>query len=100
MKITKDQIEEYLDLKQQKQALDRESRSLESKLNALGKHFSQAVEKAGKPINRQGYRLAFELVNGRVSWKDAFIEELGPLAAAKRQEDCPKKNKLIVEKAA
>lgn len=76
-KITRKQVDRYLQIQQEKRerrqaidALDREQRSLESS-------FMKLVQAAKGLLVTCGARLEITKRRGRVSWKDAFVEELG-----------------------
>jgi hypothetical protein len=100
-KVTKTEIEEYLELEQERKELERKARTIARRTSALAAHFTEEVEASGKTaITRSGYRLS--LVDGRayVSWKDEFVRECGALKADEILQAAPVKKKLDVQKAA
>src|SRR5690606_34982021 len=101
---TAEEIQEYLELEEQRKALAREADAIAKQTSETRERILAFVkEKAGKrkskSITHEGFLLA--IVNGKrnVKWKDAFIAALGPEAAAEVQENTPASEVLEVTTA-
>ena len=97
--ITKDQIEEFVKLEEERKALEQKARALGKRTSALADHFKAHLEAKKKTaITRSGYRIT--LVDGRpsVAWKDEFIKVAGPLAADDLLKSAPVSKRVDVQK--
>ncbi len=96
--MTAEQLAEYREAKAKKTRLEREARAIGKKTGALEQHFRAALEAAGKTeLKKAGAVVRILESAGRVSWKDAFVGECGPLKAAELQEAAPATTKVAVE---
>ncbi len=81
--ISAEELAEFCRLDAERKDLDRQSRLLAKRQDQIRTHCRAVLDGLGKTdLVRYGYRLS--IVEGRatVAWKDAFIEQLGPEAAA------------------
>lgn len=87
MSITREELEEYEILQDQRKALDRRAKTLKAREEMILEKARAELVAAGKnQIIRHGYGLILEAGSVSVSWKEEFIKTAGPDAASKLQE--------------
>lgn len=100
-KVTQDQLAEFVRLEKERKELESKARAIGKRTKTLHDHFLACLEGAGRTsVLRSGYRLTITEGRASVSWKDAFIEFAGPLAADELQQKAPRSKKVDVQKAA
>jgi uncharacterized caspase-like protein len=100
--VTRADIEEFLELEEERKSLNRQADDLARKAAPLKDKLSQFVAFAAGPsksIERSGYVLAMLTRAGRVDWKSEFIHVAGETEAERLVRECPKSEFLSVEKA-
>jgi mRNA-degrading endonuclease RelE of RelBE toxin-antitoxin system len=99
--ITAEQLEQYLQLDEQRKALDRQSRQLADAQAKMEDRFLAELNEEGKREVRRGdYRVFIEDQRLHVAWKEEFIALKGPEAAAALAKLAPTRQRVRIAKVA
>lgn len=101
--LAKSDIEQFLDLDEQRKALNRQADSLKRQVDLLGEKITQHIVDEGGKAHRlvyRGFLLAIDLAKGTVRWKDEFIRLAGSEEADKLAAAAPPREVLVVQRAA
>lgn len=100
-RLTTKEIEEYLDLEERRQALERQARQLSKQAGELERKFMAHVKEHGGAklfVTSCGFRLGIEFKRGSVSWKDHFTKLAGNDAAETLITSAPQRESLSVQR--
>jgi hypothetical protein len=87
IKITREELDEHARLEAERKELDRKSRTLAARCKQIEAAVKEQLDADGKQsAKRFGYYLTIEEGRGSVSWKEAFIKEVGQEKASELQE--------------
>jgi len=82
VKVTVNEVANYLSLRERRLALQREAEALQRIEAAVAANLESAVKaNGGKPLRKGKYTLSLVDVPGRPSWKNEFIRVAGEAAA-------------------
>jgi hypothetical protein len=93
-------IAEFLRIREQRQALQRQADTLDKQQKELAEAFSEFIRQHGgheKHVTRSGYLLALQSVKSVVPWKQEFIRIAGLKAAEKLAANPPLRDALVIE---
>jgi hypothetical protein len=96
------ELEQYLQMEEQRRNLSREADALERAAKPLKEKFKAYAEAEGGKARRVevcGHVLAIVTKNGQVKWKDEFSRVAGPIETARIAAAPPQVDSLTVEKA-
>lgn len=86
-RITQIELDKLAALCREKQAIDRQSRALETEIAQLkSKAAADLLSTGNRTAHRSGYVLRWKAVSNRVQWKEAFVIECGAEKASELQD--------------
>lgn len=100
-RLTSARLQEYLDLHEQRKALQRQAKVLNEQAAAIEADIEAHVRAKGgkeRAVKMAGYLLAITTKPGSVKWKDAYVGVAGSEAAEQLIAAAPRVDELTVEK--
>lgn len=100
-RLTSARLQEYLELHEQRKALQRQAKVLNEQAAAIQADIESHVRAKGgkeRAVKMAGYLLAITTKPGSVKWKDAYVDVAGPEAAEQLIAAAPRVDELTVEK--
>jgi seryl-tRNA synthetase len=101
--VTKNDIEEYLRLDEERKSLNRQAKDLEKLQDVIEKKLDEFVRANGgktKSVSRSGFVLALLTRKTAPKWKEEFIRVAGPEEAERLAKQAPDREYLTVERVA
>jgi hypothetical protein len=101
--VTREMIERYLQLDEQRLSFGRQAKALAAEQDAIEEQLVEFVRAKGGPgkrCDRSGFVLALLTKRCQPHWKDAFISAKGAKAAEELIQSAPTKEVLSVERTA
>lgn len=100
-RLTKKEIEAYLDLHERRKALQRQARDLDKQAELIEEKLMEYVAAEGgaeRSVRSCGFVLAIQTARGSVSWKQEFIAVAGEKKAESLIAAAPPRDVLSVER--
>lgn len=100
IKLSKENIAEFLTLEEQRRSLESQARAIESRTAPIKEALKTALRSSGKTsCVKLGYRLTFIPGRANISWKEEFVRVAGPEEADRITKVAPKTQQLDVQPA-
>jgi hypothetical protein len=100
MSLSKERLEKYVKLREERLELDRRSAAIKNEEEVIAGEIKEFMQKKLAKIARhQGYLITLDEVAGSVAWKTEYIRDLGAEAATEISQNAPKRLQLSVKAA-
>lgn len=96
-RVSKSDIETYLDLEERRKELEREAKELKQRAAPLKEKFKEAVKVSGKDsIKKHGHLLTVIKGKALVKWREEFLKVADEGKAAELESEAPRVEMLQV----